>query len=1628
MSKSITLQTSLSEVVANDVLGRISFAASNESSGSDAIRIGGSVTAVAESPFTEISNETSIYFSTASSEPAIPKLRISSKGHFAPLLNEVYDIGESGAKFRNLFVKNINTDSLKLNSVGEKFDILYVSDDNNTIDSTSLIKANTDISEVYIDGNITAYSGDYLYLDTDKIQFNTDTNGVLLKGQVGWNDTAGTLDVAISDTYALHIGQETYFRVRNGTGSNLFKGQAVYATGVFPDQTRLLIDKYVADGTVREVRFIGLITENISNNNNGFTTNFGYIKGLDTRGNVESPIAVGDETWSNGDILYVHPTVPGKLTKVEPKHSIITAIILRVHATEGLILVRPTSYGHIDDIHDVNTSGVTNGQFLQYNSATDYWVPSSSGNFEFLSSSGLIVNGNTTTNKLILGDLANKATIQYTQNVARTYTIPNAGANADFVLTAGNQTVGGVKTFNNQIVCNRANNTGTGVGQIYLNGATGNRIDFNTNGVAAPAFTTRSVGTKVVLFPAISATGVDYGFGIEASTMWSSVPNTTNQFRWYAGTTNIATLTGVGVFTVSGSTSQINVDNLRLDGNTLSVTNTNGNLIIAPNGTGALVASTTGNSRGANSVDLQTSRSNNAQVASGPHSVISGGRNNTASGYYGHSTVGGGCGNSAIGSDGYSTVSGGRSNSASGSYSTVGGGRGNSASDYYSTVSGGCNNSASATYSTVSGGCCNTASGNYSTISGGHDNTASGYYSTVSGGADNCASGNRSSVAGGSDNCASGSCSFVGGGTGNTSSGTYSTVSGGYANQSLCVSSTISGGYENKSCGCFSSVGGGCNNNVVGFSSTVSGGAFNSACSTNSSISGGCCNFVNARHGSINGGHRNVIQSPTNECCSRGATIGGGVGHNSSGGTVNSTTGDITGTVTCCNAGAFSTIGGGLRNIATGARSTVGGGDTNSASGSSSTVSGGVFNSASGNFSTVGGGDTNSASGSYSTVSGGFGHCASGSSSTISGGSFNCATATGSTVGGGGSLFGGRNIASASFSTVGGGYCNSASGSYSTVGGGQNNSASGVNSTVGGGNSNTSSGNCSTVGGGNNNNSSGFHSTISGGYSNTSSSSYASVGGGFGNTASASYSTVSGGYNNSVSAYSSFSTISGGYYNNVQTSSPYAYIGGGFLNSVSSYGVVGGGLNNTSSGFASTVSGGYSNVASSSGSTISGGKSNLITASASYSNISGGVSNSICSFISQISGGSQNFTNARYSSINGGHRNVIQSPTNECCSRGATIGGGIGHNTTGGTLNTTTGDLTTDTVTCCNAGAFSTIGGGLRNIATGAGSTVSGGGSNSASGTDSTVSGGYSNCASTIYSTVSGGRDNSASETSSTVSGGQNNSAIGTYSTISGGYGNSSQCTASTVSGGYENNSNSVFSTIAGGCNNRTCSTGTCSTISGGSNNTTSGAYATVTGGNTNSASGAASTVSGFANTASGFISTVVGGGFNFATGSYSTGAGFRSKPSKYGEFSNAAGMFASNGDAQHSILVARRQTTDATANQVLFLDGTSIRAIVPSQTAWAFTINLSAYNSTDNQAAWWIFRGGIRRNNANGTSLIGSVNTLNAAESSLSTASASVVADDTNEALEIRVTGVASKTIRWVATIDLTQVSAGTP
>lgn len=233
--------------------------------------------------------------------------------------------------------------------------------------------------------------------NVDYIDFNTDAEVTPTEGRLSWNGSDGTLELGLKyGDVVLQIGQEQHFIVRNATGTTIENGTAVYASGLTGGSGRIEASPFTADGNVREVRFLGLATHDITNGVNGIVTQFGYVRELDTRGTAETSISVGDEDWSEGDILYAHPTVAGKLTNIPPKHKIYVAMVTTRHQTTGVLFVRPFSYGHMDDIHDVliNTGSLSTGDLLvYYDSDNENWI-----NTRTLSGSYTISNGGLTAN------------------------------------------------------------------------------------------------------------------------------------------------------------------------------------------------------------------------------------------------------------------------------------------------------------------------------------------------------------------------------------------------------------------------------------------------------------------------------------------------------------------------------------------------------------------------------------------------------------------------------------------------------------------------------------------------------------------------------------------------------------------------------------------------------------------------------------------------------------------------------------------------------------------------------------------------------------------------------------------------------------------------------------------------------------------------------------------------------------------------------------------------------------------------------------------------------------------------------------------------------------------------------
>ena len=175
------------------------------------------------------------------------------------------------------------------------------------------------------------------------LRFNTlGPSSPLVPGQAGWNVEEDCLDIAQADGSTLQVGLEHYIQIHNSTGETLYNGEVVMFAGVDEEShtnPMPTIQRYVADATATPLYIIGVMTNDVPTGGHGRATVFGKIHNFNTTGS-----AVG-ETWAKGDLLWAHPSMPGKMTKVRPTAPNVStsiAAVLQVSATEGILLVRPT--------------------------------------------------------------------------------------------------------------------------------------------------------------------------------------------------------------------------------------------------------------------------------------------------------------------------------------------------------------------------------------------------------------------------------------------------------------------------------------------------------------------------------------------------------------------------------------------------------------------------------------------------------------------------------------------------------------------------------------------------------------------------------------------------------------------------------------------------------------------------------------------------------------------------------------------------------------------------------------------------------------------------------------------------------------------------------------------------------------------------------------------------------------------------------------------------------------------------------------------------------------------------------------------------------------------------------------
>ncbi len=191
------------------------------------------------------------------------------------------------------------------------------------------------------------------------------TNPILSAGEMGIETDTGLHKFGDGTTAWGVLPYSTTSRVaqqvKNTTGSPIPKGSVVYISGATGGDA--LIALADADSEATSSKTLGLVSSTIANDAYGMVIEQGLLAGVNT-----ATATAGQSVWLSstaGGFVFGAP--PAK-----PAHSVYLGVVVRVHATEGEILVKVQNGYELNELHDVNAGSPSTGQVLQWNGTA--WV------------------------------------------------------------------------------------------------------------------------------------------------------------------------------------------------------------------------------------------------------------------------------------------------------------------------------------------------------------------------------------------------------------------------------------------------------------------------------------------------------------------------------------------------------------------------------------------------------------------------------------------------------------------------------------------------------------------------------------------------------------------------------------------------------------------------------------------------------------------------------------------------------------------------------------------------------------------------------------------------------------------------------------------------------------------------------------------------------------------------------------------------------------------------------------------------------------------------------------------------------------------------------------------------------
>lgn len=199
-------------------------------------------------------------------------------------------------------------------------------------------------------------SSGFVTLDT------TPTGTPASQGTIYWDDSRSTAALIMNGT-TQHIGQDSFFYVKNSTGYTIPKGTGVGFAGTDGASGHLLIQPFLANGSQPSTYFMGVTAEAITNGGFGQVMQFGELSGINTSG------------YTAGALLYASTSVAGAFQTTAPQapNNIILVAAAVNSTNNGSIIVRPQIGSNINTDEGVKITSVADKDLLQYQSGTGLW-------------------------------------------------------------------------------------------------------------------------------------------------------------------------------------------------------------------------------------------------------------------------------------------------------------------------------------------------------------------------------------------------------------------------------------------------------------------------------------------------------------------------------------------------------------------------------------------------------------------------------------------------------------------------------------------------------------------------------------------------------------------------------------------------------------------------------------------------------------------------------------------------------------------------------------------------------------------------------------------------------------------------------------------------------------------------------------------------------------------------------------------------------------------------------------------------------------------------------------------------------------------------------------------------------